>query len=268
MGHLPSTKLNKPYQNTQQTSENTQIPVSYFRSRLYTAPYSSNPLLAAASPLFSLLDRLALSYTLPPIAQLREDFRYELQAYQSRIQEKNQENANHSIAYYLLTATIDELIARNYYRIFHQPVSFHAFSPIGRGEEPPSSQFFRVVDKIQHQPSQYLDIIEIAYFCLLAGFEGKFHDQVDSRQQIDNLCESLYQLIRQHRGHQKSLGKHSHQTNDKPMMSNRPLPIAVGLSAAVLASTFYFCHTHLNHKVENLAFSPIVKAQWVPHDAS
>lgn len=263
MGQLPSTEIYKQGNNTQQSSCKPHMPMSYFRSRLYTAPYSSNPLLAAASPIFSLLDRLALSYTLPPVEQLRDDFKYELQAYHSRIQEKDQEHTNHSIAYYLLAATMDELIARNYYRIHQQPVSFQAFSPISRGEEPPSNQFFCIVEKIQHQPSQYLDIIEIAYFCLMAGFEGKYHDQVDGRQQIDNLCETLYQLIRQHRGHQKSLVKQSHQTNDRQTRSSQPFPIAVGISAAILATTIYFCHSYLNHKVENLTLSPTVHAQWV-----
>lgn len=268
MGQLPSTKLHLKNHSKQQTYNDTQVPVSYFRSRLYTAPHSSNSLLAAASPVFSLLDRLALTYTLPSIKQLRDDFKYELQAYQSRIHEKGQEQANHTIAFYLIAATIDELIARNYFRIHQQPVSFQAFTPVGKGEEPPSSQFFRVIEKIQQQPSQYLDIIEIAYFCLLAGFEGKYHDKVDGRQQIDNLCETLYQLIRQHRGHEKSLVKHSHKTNDMQTTKSRSFPLAVGISTAMLAVIIYFCHSHLNYKVKNLAISPVAHDQWMTYDAS
>ncbi len=268
MEQLPSTTLHKENKSRQQSHKDANVPVSYFRSRLYSAPYSSNPLLAAASPIFSLLDRMALTYALPPIEQLRGDFKYELLAYQSRIELKQQEKANQSIAYYLLVATIDELIARNYFRIYQQPASFQAFTPVGRGEEPPSTQFFRIVDKIQQQPSQYLDLIEIAYFCLLAGFEGKCHEQVDGRQQIDNLCESLYQLISQHRGHEKSLVKQSHQTNDAQTTKSPPFPLAVGISAAILTTILYFCHSHLNHKVNNLAISPIAQAQWMTQDAS
>lgn len=268
MGQLPNKISQLDSQSQSQSPDNTQLPVSYFRSRLYTAPYSSNPLLAAASPIFSLLDRLALSYTLPPVEQLRDDFKYELQAYHSRIQGNGQEQTNHSIAYYLLAATIDELIARNYFRIHQQPVSFQAFTPLSRGEAAPSSQFFQIVKKIQQQPSQYLDIIEIAYFCLMAGFEGEYNDRVDGRQQIDNLCETLYQLIRQHRGHQKSLAKQSHQTNDKRATAGYSLPMTVFISAAILVATICFYHTHLSHKVDSLNERSSVHAQWVAQDAS
>ena len=44
-------------------------------------------------------------------------------------------------------------------------------------------------------PEQFLDLIELSYFCLMIGFEGKYHLQADGRITLDNLIEHLFQTI-------------------------------------------------------------------------
>ncbi|HAT9631992.1 TPA: DotU family type IV/VI secretion system protein, partial [Legionella pneumophila subsp. pneumophila] len=45
----------------------------------------------------------------------------------------------------------------------------------------------------------FLDLIELAYFCLIAGFEGEYHLKADGRQCLDNTIEDLYQIIQKYR---------------------------------------------------------------------
>ena len=55
--------------------------------------------------------------------------------------------------------------------------------------------FFGIVTYIKQRPNQYLDLLELAYYCLITGFEGEQHGKADGRQTLDNLIEELYQLI-------------------------------------------------------------------------
>lgn len=56
---LVSSHLNK--------SGTMLVPQGYYRSKLFIAPFSTNALVAAAGPLLSLLERLCLSPSLPPL---------------------------------------------------------------------------------------------------------------------------------------------------------------------------------------------------------
>ena len=62
-----------------------QAPAGYFRSKLFSSNAASNPLVAAASPVLSLLERLCISQTLPSIESMRENIEHELFAFHSRL---------------------------------------------------------------------------------------------------------------------------------------------------------------------------------------
>jgi hypothetical protein len=59
-----------------------QTPAGYFRSKLFSSNAASNPLVAAASPILSLLERLCISQTLRAIETMRENLEHELFAFQ------------------------------------------------------------------------------------------------------------------------------------------------------------------------------------------
>lgn len=172
---------------------------SYYRSRLFIPPFTTNPLVAAASPVLSLLERLCICSTLPPIENLRESIEHELLAFHSRLNGKAGSEELDVIATYLLCATIDELIGKNYLRIYGKAAEFKAFTPSSYAEKGPEERFFMIVDYIKERPNQYLDLIELTYYCLITGFEGKHHGRADGRQTLDNLLEELFQLIKLYR---------------------------------------------------------------------
>ena len=178
-----------------------KMPQGYFRSKLFVLPSTANPLVAAAGPILSLLERFGITDALPPIQQMRDNIEHELHAFHSHLASHHYVDELIALAHYILTATIDELLGKNYLRVFGKVAKFVAFTPSSFDEKGPQTRFFEVVDFLQNSPRQYLDIIELAYFCLIAGFEGEQHGRVDARQTLDNLIENLYQLIHQHRVH-------------------------------------------------------------------
>lgn len=184
------------------TLKNTaqNMPQGYFRSKIFVAPFSTNPIIAASGPVLSLLDRLCLTQELPPITTMRESLEHELGAFLSRLGHLNYASEFTAIAYYLLCATVDELVGKNYLRVHQTIAEFTAFTPPSPpGEAGPEEYFFKIVDIIKERPSQYLDLTELAYYCLIAGFEGKHHSRGDGRMNLDNLLENLYQIIQQNR---------------------------------------------------------------------
>src|SRR3989338_2255566 len=101
-------------------------PEGYYRSKLFMISTSTNPLLSSANPVFSLLERIGLSSTLPSIETIRESIEHELNAFQCRLARKNYAEELVVMAHYLLCATVDELVGKNYVRVIGTPVEFVA----------------------------------------------------------------------------------------------------------------------------------------------
>lgn len=229
-----------------------RIPHGYFRSKLFAASSTTNPVVAAASPLLSLLERLGLSPTLPGIDDIHANIEHELHAFHSRLASHEYANEFVLLADYLLRATIDELIGKNYLRIFNQPAEFKAFTPPARDGIGAERRFFDIVNAIKQRTNQYLDILELAYYCLIVGFEGEQHVRADGRQALDNLIEELHQLIQQHRVNKPHrLFKEPHQALSESI-NHKPIIIAAFTAFIVLVSLYIGSHTLLEHKAKSL----------------
>lgn len=167
----------------------------YFRSKLLVTDAFTNPLVAAFSPLISILERIHIANYLPEIERLHQDITHEFKAFYSRLSPHDYPEEFYSFAHYLISATIDEILGKTYLRLYNEPIQFTAFTPISNDHINPQEYFFEILSHLMNAPEQYLDLIELAYFCLLIGFEGKYHFQNDGRLILDNLLESLFQTI-------------------------------------------------------------------------
>ncbi|MCA0402800.1 MAG: type IVB secretion system protein IcmH/DotU [Proteobacteria bacterium] len=231
------------------------LPQGYYRSKLFIAPFSTNPLVAAAGPLLSLLERLYLTTSLPPVNDIRNNIEHELQAFHSRISDKSYTNEIDAIAHYLLCATIDELVGKNYLRVYQQPAEFKAFTPSSYDEKGPEERFFDIVHYVKQRPNQYLDLVELAYYCLIAGFEGKQHGKADGRQVLDNLIEELYQLIQEYRVNKPHRLFNESQEIEPLPQDNKPL-IKMGLIAfSLLIGSYFLSHVLLEKQANTVQLS-------------
>ncbi len=231
---------------------NNRIPQGYYRSKLFINSSTTNPLVAAAGPLLSLLERLCISPTLPPISSIRENIEHELKAFHSRLTGQQYADEFVVIACYLLSATIDELLGKNYVRIYGQPAEFAAFTPSSHDEIGPQKRFFDILNHIKERTNQYLDLLELAYYCLIAGFEGEQHLRTDGRQVLDNLIEELYQLILQNRAN-KPHRLFKVKTSVIPESKNhRSVIVAILLALCSVVSIYFTSHTLLESKAKNV----------------
>lgn len=238
-----------------------KMPQGYYRSKLFIAPFTTNPLVAAAGPILSLVERLYVTPSLPPIHSIRENIEHELRAFHSRLNSKAYTEEFDAIAHYLLCATIDELIGKNYLRLYGKPAEFQAFTPSSHGEKGPESRFFDIVNYIKQRPNQYLDLLELAYYCLITGFEGEQHGRADGRQVLDNLIEELYQLIKQHRVN-KSHRLFNEQKGVESFPKNRKPLVAVSIVAlSVLTASYFVSQLLLEKQARTVQFGHTVTAK-------
>lgn len=227
-------------------------PAGYFRSKLFSSNAASNPLVAAASPVLSLLERLCISQTFPAIDTMRENLEHELFAFHSRLSHQQYTEDTIALAYYLVSATIDELLGKNYLRAFGEPVAFKAFTPSNTNDMGPESQFFVIINHLKDSGSQYLDLLELGYYCLIAGFEGEQHLRTDGRQTLENLMEDLHKIIQRNRVYKPQLLFKTPNPILKDHRNYKPLIATVMLSLSLLVAMYIGSQHLLNHQAKNV----------------
>lgn len=59
---------------------------------------------------------------------------------------------------------------------------------------------FGILDRVMDDSQRFMDLLELIYFCLALGFEGKYHVVHNGRARLDALLESVYSLLEKHSG--------------------------------------------------------------------
>lgn len=65
-------------------------------------------------------------------------------------------------------------------------------------------KFFQLLAKLVQTPHQHIDLIELMYFCVMLGFEGRYRVIENGRSQLETLKARLLQLIESTRGDRSS----------------------------------------------------------------
>ena len=98
-------------------------------------------------------------------------------------------------------------------------------------------KFFQILDRMKQQPAENLYILELMYIFLSLGFEGKYRVVHRGRDQIEQLRDNLFDIIRRQRGEYerslspswRGLGK-----TTKSLANYVPMWVVVSIIAAVL----------------------------------
>ena len=223
------------------------VELGYFRSKLFITDSFTNPLIAAASPLISLLERMNIASQLPELPILYEHIQHEFKAFFSRLRALHYSEEFLTIAHYLLSATTDELLGKNLLRLSGEIQTFKAFTPITPDNLGPQEQFFIILNQLLIEPEQFLDLIELTYYCLLIGFEGKYYQQNHARIELDNLIENLFQILQKYRTNQKhKLFKNyipkNHSQDKRYHFKTMVLSLILSLASLTAISEIWFQH--------------------------
>lgn len=219
--------------------------LSYYRSQLYTSSIGVNPLVTAAHPLFSIIERVKLSGKKTNFTDFYANLDHEMKAFESRAQASNYDKETIFISRYLISATLDEiLLEAQAFQLFKQ------LMPAAKTKHTPDEHFFYILDKIIDKPNHYLDLLEFIYFCLSIGFQGKYRQKEHER--LQEVTQLLYETITPLREQtQKNLFP-------PPILEEQAIntpwqKISIGLFFLTLIMAYFLSNVWLDKKAEKLA---------------
>lgn len=154
---------------------------------------AANPLVAAATPLLDALAQIRSSPTLAP-ARLREYLVDEIRRFQVRAQEAAVAIETIVGARYCLCTALDEATALAPWAD-GSAWSTHSLLVAFHNETWGGEKFFQLLARLSGNPREHRDIIELQYFCLILGFQGRYRVVQNGAAQLETLTRRLHKLL-------------------------------------------------------------------------
>ncbi|GAA5238580.1 DotU family type VI secretion system protein [Burkholderia mallei] len=197
------------------------------------AASGTNPLVAAANPLLNLVPQIRSTVHHPNPAWLREHLVVEIRQFEERAQQAGVASEAIIGARYCLCTALDEAAALtpwggSVWSSHSLLVSFH-------NETWGGEKFFHLLERLSQQPRQHLDLLELLYFCLALGFEGRYRVLDNGRAQLDAVRRQLAQTIRSVRGEfDPALSPHWRDVVTRDVTRRFTVPLWVCVALALL----------------------------------
>ncbi|MBU1559064.1 MAG: type IVB secretion system protein IcmH/DotU, partial [Gammaproteobacteria bacterium] len=175
--------------------------------------FTKNRLLIATSKLFSIINQLKHGAMHTDVHQLKHYLLKELRAFQSHAEKANYDMDNVLIARFLISATLDEFITRINDSVKEKWMEAPLLK-YSNGAHNAKHNFFIVLERLCHSPEEHIDLIELAYICLSLGYEGMYKT-TGHQQELQNVTEKIYQIIRNERGDFNRILHQQHAPSNK-----------------------------------------------------
>lgn len=218
----------------------------------------SNPLVAVANPLLNLIAQLRHLTHHPDPAQLREFLVGEVQKFEARAKGSSISHENIIGARYCLCTVLDETAAQTPWG-GSGVWSKHSLLVTFHNETWGGEKFFQLLSKLATNPQQHRDLLELMYYCIALGFEGRYRIIDNGRTQLETLKQRLVHIINTARGeHERALSPHWRGVTQAAPKAWRLVPVwVVAAIATVLALIIYFCFSFRLAGVSDPLFASI-----------
>ncbi len=211
-----------------------------------------NPLIAAATPILSLLVRLRGAISPPNVEALRERIANELRVFGDRIGTTDMPVEAKRAGSYAVCAMIDDVISNTPWgsnQWARQTMTALFFKETSGGE-----RFFQFLTQLHKDPGRFGDVLELMYLCLSLGFEGRLR-VAGGVAELHRIREGLFNTLRQRRGAaERELSPHWRgiEAPHRPLTSFVPswvVVAAAGALALVVYLAFYFAINGVSDQV-------------------
>jgi type VI secretion system protein ImpK len=229
---IPVMSINtKPANYDPGISENHREQIAYS---------TRNPITGAAVSLLSLVAQIRNTATHPDVAGLRASVIEEIKQFEIKIKNQRVEIDQVQAARYALCTLIDETVLNtpwgnnSVWRTQSLLIFFHKEALGGE-------KFFLILKNCMQQPGTHLDLLELLYFCLCLGFEGRYRVEDHGLSKLEEIRENAYQIIQRQRGDiERALSQNWLGIKDKHNVLARlvPLWVIASVAAVVLMLSF------------------------------
>jgi type VI secretion system protein ImpK len=197
----------------------------------------SNPnvLTGAASSLLSLVAQLRNTSTHTDIPSLRFSIIEEVKQFEIKVRNQNVSSEQVQAARYALCSLLDETILNTPWGC-NSIWSTQGLLILFDKETVGGEKFFLILKNCIQQPSTHLDLLELLYFCLCLGFEGRYRVEDHGSSKLEEIRENTYLTIQRQRGDvERSLSQHWQGIKDKRNVLTKLVPMwVIGAVASLL----------------------------------
>ena len=216
------------------------------------------PLVTAAGPLLALAGWLRLLPAHQNVPGLRQRLLGEFQTFDSAARKSGQSELAVRQADYILCATLDDVVANTPWGMAAD-WSRQSLARTRHNDATGGEQVFRLLDEYRQDPANQIAGIELLYFCLSLGFEGRLRISQQGGTEMVKLRENLHRLLRQYRGdRERELSPQWRGvTGGRGLSFSLPL-WAVAAAAILIITGGYFLFTYKLNQLSDRAFTEIV----------
>ncbi|MDR3482364.1 MAG: DotU family type VI secretion system protein [Burkholderiaceae bacterium] len=225
----------------------------------------TNPLVTAANPILNLIPQLRATAQHPDPAGLRDYLVDQIKAFELRARQAGIGNETVIGARYCLCTALDETAAQTPWG-GSGSWSRHSLLVTFHNETSGGEKFFQLLSKLAQNPQQHYDLLELMYFCLAMGFEGRFRVSDNGRTQLDTLKQRLVGILATAKGEtQRPLSQHWKGEAPKKQRAWLYLPVWVlACIVGVVAALIYLWATFGLADLSDDLFASINKLR-MPH---
>lgn len=199
-----------------------------------------NALVAAATPVLALATRLRGQTESPDPEALRERAVRAIKEFNGRAKDAGITGDTLRYANYLLCATVDDVVLNTPWGS-NSSWATHNLVPIFHKEVIGGDQVFVLLDRLQQDPANRRDLLELGYLCLSLGFEGRTRITNRGQSELSNHRTKLYGTIRKLRGsYEPDLSPNWRGVDVPTVARRRALPVWAGVVMALALVTFLF----------------------------
>lgn len=231
----PSAIASAPYGVPQQGGYAPRGPVH--RIEVYQG---INPVMNAGNALLSLIVKLRNTPSHANVEGLYNQVSQEIRQFEARLKQESNRPELVLASRYALCAAIDEAVLSTPWganSAWAQRTLLSAF----HNETSGGQKFFLILDKMKEAPAENLNVLELLYFILSYGFEGKYKVVDRGQDQLGAIRNDLYQTLRRFRANgEADLAPDWRQATGKAssLVQYVPMWVIASCVAAVMLLTY------------------------------
>jgi type VI secretion system protein ImpK len=211
-----------------------------------------NPITGAAISLLSVVAQLRNTSAHPDVAGLRIRMIEEIKRFEINIKNQGVSSDQVQAARYALCTLLDETVlntpwgSNSLWGTQSLLIFFHKEAWGGE-------KFFLILKNCMQQPGTHLDLLELLYFALCLGFQGRYRVEDHGLSKLEEIRENAYQIIHRQRGDvERNLSLHWQGIKDKRNILTQLIPFwVIGSVAALLLMLVFLGFLYLINSASN-----------------